>query len=56
MKHALYDSEQALKDYSESSWHERLNIMTKYFEQTLPIVVEEMKRNLEEEQNGKHSN
>lgn len=49
MKHALYVSQQALKEYAESSWHQRLNIMTEYFEQTLPIVVEEMKRKIEEE-------
>ena len=49
MKHALYVSQQALKDYAESSWHERLNIMTRYFEEELPVVVEEMKRKIEEE-------
>lgn len=52
MKFALMASQQALKDYREASWHQRLNIMTEYFEQTLPIVVEEMKKKLEEERNG----
>lgn len=52
MIHALYASIQALQAYRSASWHERLNIMTKYFESELPIVIEEMKRKLEEEQRG----
>lgn len=51
MIHALYASQQALKAYAEASYHERLNIMTRYFEQELPIVVSEMKRKLEGERN-----
>ncbi|CAM4101152.1 hypothetical protein L1N85_10905 [Paenibacillus alkaliterrae] len=50
MKHALYVTQQALKDYADASWHQRLNIMTEYFENELPVVVEEMKRKLEGEQ------
>jgi hypothetical protein len=49
VKHALYTSQQALKAYREAAYHERLNIMTRYFEQELPIVVEEMKKKMEGE-------
>lgn len=49
MKYALYASQQALKAYAEASYHERLNIMTRYFEEELPIVVSEMEKKLKEE-------
>jgi hypothetical protein len=42
MNHALYASQQALKAYREASYHERLNIMVEFFEETLPITLEEM--------------
>ena len=47
---ALYASQQALRDYAEAGYHERLNIMTTFFEQTLPVVVSEMERNLREDE------
>lgn len=47
--HALHASQQALEAYAEASFHERLNIMTRFFEQELPIVVEEIKKKLESE-------
>lgn len=50
LKFALYASQQALRDYAEAGYHERLNIMTRYFEETLPVVVSEMERKLEEEE------
>jgi hypothetical protein len=52
MIHALYASQQALKDYREACYHERLNIMTRYFEETLPVVVSEMERKLREAEHG----
>lgn len=52
MRHALYVSQQALKDYAVSSWHQRLNIMTAFFENELPVVVEEMKKKLEADNHG----
>lgn len=52
MIHALYASQQALNAYREACYHERLNVMTRYFEEELPVVVEEMKKKLEGERNG----
>lgn len=50
MKHALYASIQALQAYRRASWNQRVNIMTQYFERDLEIVIEEMKKKLEEDE------
>lgn len=57
MKMALYASHQALKDYARAGYHERLNIMTRFFEEDLPVVVSEMEQRLrEDERHGQAPN
>lgn len=49
MKYELMLSQKALKDYAESSWPIRYNIMIQYFEETLPDLVDKLSKKLEEE-------
>jgi hypothetical protein len=50
MTSPLIASIEALQAYQRASYHQRLNIMVEYFEKSLPIVIEEMMKKIEEDE------